>query len=73
MQSKILFYSAFALIFAGSISLTEMDNTKLADAVTVASAGTSDEVRSPAEKREEGYEAQEAQAEADLPDVITHN
>ncbi|MGS2725265.1 hypothetical protein ACU8DI_01560 [Psychroserpens sp. BH13MA-6] len=50
-----------------------MDNTKLADAVTVASAGTSDEVRSPAEKREEGYEAQEAQAEADLPDVITHN
>ncbi|WP_047547443.1 hypothetical protein [Psychroserpens sp. Hel_I_66] len=71
MNAKILFYSLFALMFAGSISLTEMDNSKLADVVTVASTVSSDELRSPAEKREEGYELQESQAEYDLPDAIT--
>jgi hypothetical protein len=73
MSTKILFYSFFALIFAGSISLTEMDSTKIADVVTVASSNSSDETRSAAEKREEGYEATEAQAEADLPDTIISN
>jgi hypothetical protein len=67
MSTKILFYSFFALIFAGSISLTEMDSTKIADVVTVSSSSNSDEfVRPPAEKREEGYEATEARIEADL-------
>nr|WP_321231557.1 hypothetical protein [uncultured Psychroserpens sp.] len=67
MKTKVLFYGLFAMAFAGSVSLTEMDNTKLADAVTVSSTDSSDE-RSPAEKREEGYEMMEAKAEYDLPD-----
>ncbi|MBR9846652.1 MAG: hypothetical protein GYB35_11395 [Algicola sp.] len=68
MKTKILFYGLMALIFAGSVSLTEMESTKLADVVTVSSVSNSDElVRPPAEKREEGYEATEARIEADLP------
>ena len=69
MKTKVLFYGLLAMIFAGSVSLTEMDDTKLANVVTVASTVNSDEAsltRPPAEKREEGYEATEAQAEADL-------
>ncbi|MGS2725266.1 hypothetical protein ACU8DI_01565 [Psychroserpens sp. BH13MA-6] len=63
-----MFYGLMALIFAGSVSLTEMESTKLADVVTVSSVSNSDElVRPPAEKREEGYEATEARIEADLP------
>ncbi|OUS00797.1 hypothetical protein A9Q86_08565 [Flavobacteriales bacterium 33_180_T64] len=66
MKTKVLFYALFAMVFAGSVSMTEMESTKLADAVTVASTVNSDE-RSPAEKREEGYEYIEAKAEYDLP------
>ncbi|OUS00798.1 hypothetical protein A9Q86_08570 [Flavobacteriales bacterium 33_180_T64] len=68
MKTKILFYGLLAVVFAGSVSLTEMESTKLADAVTVSSSDNSDE-RSPAEKREEGYEMMEAKAEFDLPDT----
>jgi hypothetical protein len=68
MKAKVLFYGLLAMIFAGSVSLTEMESTTLADVTTVASSVNSDEFkRSPAEKREEGYEATEAQAEFDLP------
>ena len=69
MNTKILFYSFFALMFAGSLALAEMDSTEFTNVVTVSSSSDSDE-RSPAEKREEQYEATEAQAEADLPDAV---
>ena len=68
MNTKILFYSCFALMFAGSITLTDMSDTQLADVVTVSSSDDSDE-RGPREKREEGYELMESQAEFDTPHV----
>jgi hypothetical protein len=45
-----------------------MSDTQLADVVTVSSSDDSDE-RGPREKREEGYELMESQAEFDTPHV----
>lgn len=66
MKTKVLFYSLTALTFVGAVSLTSVESSKVSDALTVTSSNNSSEsiqLRS-AEDREEGYEAQEAVAEA---------
>lgn len=66
MKTKALFYSLIALTFVGSAALSSTENTKVADALTVASTNNSSELYQlkNAEDREEGYEAQESIAEA---------
>jgi len=62
MKTKF-FYGFLAVLFAGTISMSNIDSTQAADVVTVASS-TSDEAGP--EEREEKYEAMEAVAEASL-------
>ena len=64
MKTKF-FYGFLAVLFAGTISMSNIDNTQAADVVTVASS-TSDELGTSPEDREEKYEAMEAVAEASL-------
>ncbi|OUS00796.1 hypothetical protein A9Q86_08560 [Flavobacteriales bacterium 33_180_T64] len=49
MNSKI-FYGLLVMIFAGSVSLTEMESTKLADVVTVGASDNFDEFKKPRKK-----------------------
>ncbi|KAA1244251.1 hypothetical protein [Aquimarina sp. RZ0] len=58
MKKQGLFYSLFALAIFGAAGLTQFENSRVADVVTVASSPTlSDEGN---EKREEGLEALES-------------
>jgi len=68
MKTKLMFYGVLLLVVGGSFSFTNMESTKVADALTIAPTNVaSDELRPPAEVREEGYEATEAAIEFKLP------
>ncbi len=61
-----MFYGLLTMVLAGSVSFTEMKSSKAVDVLTVSSSVNSGEnaiATESAEKREEGYEAQESAAE----------
>lgn len=70
MKKQAFFYGLFALAFVGSIGLTEIETSNVADVVTVTSSQTlSDEGN---EKREEGLEALESIGEYNEPALIAN-
>lgn len=60
-----MLYGLLTMVLAGSVAFTEMKSSKAVDVLTVSSSTGSGETvgTESAEKREEGYEAQEAAAE----------
>jgi hypothetical protein len=65
MKKQTFVYGLFALALFGSAGLTQIETSSVADVVTVSSSQTMNDERN--EKREEGYEVQESQAEYNEP------
>ncbi len=70
MKTKILFYSLFVVVFAGSVFLSEMDNNKLSDTATIGTSDSFDELTlrrpSPCEGCYEEEDLEEMSLEAEL-------
>jgi hypothetical protein len=68
MKTKLMFYGLLGAIVFGSFSFSKMEDSKTSDVLTAAPTfDASDELRPPAELREERYELMEAQAEVNTP------
>jgi hypothetical protein len=68
MKKQPFVYGLFALALFASAGLTQSETSNVVDVVTVSSSQTMNDERN--EKREEGYESTESQAEYNEPASI---